>query len=462
MLGGGCRSRPPAPTELEAAAPPPVEAPSSRGGAPPAPESPFAAWLRARLPPGGEIEARDAGALTVYHTVRDGETAQTLAKAYLDLTTVYRASDLASEIGGSRAIAPGLRFEVPHLLKAPYGSPDEERLRWPSPPALKGVFISGIFAGAFWPETLNKLAARGLNAVVLDAKDYMGPVNYPTRVALAQEIGASKGAPIPDLFRAIRFAHARGIHVIVRIPCFHDPWAAKQAPRLSLMNRNGHVFSMGWLDPANVEAQNYLRDLVQEAVDLGADEVQLDYVRFPVQPSGVKYAVMPAPDGHRSLVMRDFVRRVHQVTQAARVPLSLDLFGVTATGEPSDIEALGQNIGVVGAECEAISPMVYPSHYASGWHGFAEPGEHPEIIGIGTRAALDKLHAARIGGTVVRPWLQASSFKTKSYGPAYVRNEIRSAETSGAVGWLLWDPDNSYWALWQALPASVPLEARSP
>jgi hypothetical protein len=118
----------------------------------------------------------------------------------------------------------------------------------------------------------------------------------------------------------------------------------------------------------------------------------------------------------------------------------------------SDIEALGQNIGVIGAEAEVLSPMVYPSHYAQGYSGFDEPGNHPEIIGIGTKAAIDKLKNAKNASTLMRPWLQASAYKASAFGPKYIQDEIRNAESSGAVGWLMWDPDNNYWAVWRALP----------
>jgi len=255
-----------------------------------------------------------------------------------------------------------------------------------------------------------------------------------------------------DFARAIRFAHAKGIRVIARIPCFHDPWAAKHASRLSLKANSGRVFNMGWTDPENKEVQNYVVALTKEVIDLGADEVQLDYIRFPVQAQGIKDAAMPAPDGHRSQAIRAFVKTVHDVTQASSIPLSLDVFGVTATGESSDIEALGQNLAVIGTEAEVLSPMVYPSHYSPGWNGFAEPGAHPEIIGIGTKGALARLHAGHVDSTLIRPWLQASSYKTPNYGPEYIRGEIKSAETSGGTGWLMWDPSNSYWAVWEGLP----------
>jgi hypothetical protein len=87
-----------------------------------------------------------------------------------------------------------------------------------------------------------------------------------------------------------------------------------------------------------------------------------------------------------------------------------------------------------------------------------DPGDHPELVGYGTKAAVTKLRAGNVAGTIIRPWLQASSFRTKTFGPKYIQDEIRSAEANGAVGWLMWDAGNSYWAVWQALPVE-PLDA---
>jgi hypothetical protein len=346
----------------------------------------------------------------------------------------------------------GSSVEIPHLLSAPYKEPDEDRLGWPPDKALRGVFVTGAYAQIRWVDTLDKLAARKLNAVVLDGKDYEGPVNYPTKVPVALETHAFIEPRIPNLARALRFAHARGIVVIMRIPCFHDPWAAKKAPRLSLQGNWGGPFPMGWLDPTNVEAQDYVIGLVEESIAAGADEIQLDYVRFPVQAKSISSAVMPKPNGDRSRANRDFIRRVHEVTSKKHIPLSLDIFGVTATGDQSDIDKLGQDIGTIGAEAEVLSPMVYPSEYSPGYRGFDQPGNHPEIIGIGTKAAVAKLRAAKNDKTIIRSWLQASSYKSTNYGPDYILKEAKSAEANGGVGWLLWNPGNDYWAAWRAFP----------
>jgi hypothetical protein len=269
---------------------------------------------------------------------------------------------------------------------------------------------------------------------------------------LVAETGAMRNAHIPDLARAIRFAHWRGIRIILRIPCFHDPWTDKHAKdaRLSIKfaatNTPIHV---DWLDPTNVEAQDYAIDLAKEGIAAGADEIQLDYVRFPVHLSS-KIAVLP-PKEERSKIIRDFVKRVHAVTSAAGAALSLDFFGVAATGEMNDIQYLGQHIPTVAPEADAISLMSYPSHYSKGWMGFAEPGEHPEIIGIGNQAAMKQLKPTG-AATVLRTWLQAFPLRASNYGPQYVAAQAKSAETSGGVGWLMWSPACEYSAVWSGFP----------
>ena len=102
------------------------------------------------------------------------------------------------------------------------------------------------------------------------------------------------------------------------------------------------------------------------------------------------------------------MKRVHAETKPAGVLLSLDLFGVTATGARSDIDWLGQDIAVVGPEAEAIMPMVYPSHYDKGYNGWEHPGDHPEIVGIGVKA---RGRAAREGEVDDGGALVASSLR---------------------------------------------------
>jgi hypothetical protein len=226
---------------------------------------------------------------------------------------------------------------------------------------------------------------------------------------------------------------------------------------MSVQAKWGKPYKIGWLDPSNEQVQAYVMDLVTESIDAGADEIQLDYVRYPVL--GIQGAEFDLERRKltKKVVIRDFVRKVHALTQARHVPLSLDIFGVVAEGKPEDIDMLGQDPPMLAKECEALSPMAYPSHYRTGYQGFEIPGNHPEIVGIATRKLIAQLHG-HSPLAVVRPWVQAMDYHSPEYGPAYLAAEVHSSERAGGVGWLMWNPGQTYTVAWTALPP-VPTKA---
>jgi hypothetical protein len=456
-------SRPPlGPVAVAPETPPDtLAAPAGAKGAPAAVSDPtrpsaFSAWLLERLPPGGRIEG-DGAALTVVHTAQPGESLRKIAAAYLDLSDVYVLEDFVAALDKVNAkhrfeIVPGTELVIPHLVREPYKTGDAQRLDWPEDKILRGIYLRGNTAGGTsYVPILDKLAEHGMNAIVLDTKDTDGWLTYRSTVPLALETQATKNATIRDLARAIRFAHARGIRVIMRISCFHDEWIQPKKIELSVRGKWGGPYPIGWLDPSSEGAHEYVVLLAKEAIDAGADEIQLDYVRYPV--IGTKNADFHLKERNltRVGVIRDFVRQVHAVTQARGLRLSLDVFGVVALGKRIDIDALGQDLVLLAPECDVLSPMVYPSHYSKGFYGFDEPGAHPELIEVGTKGALDQI--ARIpGAALVRPWLQAMNYESPGYGPEYLRSEIKHAEAAGGTGWLLWNPGQDYSYAWQIMP----------
>jgi len=444
----------------------PAPAPKLTEPPPPTPKS-FVSWIRERLPVGGEVEVAKGEAPQVFHTAQDKESIEKIAGLYLNLTDVYLLNDLAEDIRKANPksrynLKPGTRLSIPHLLTAPYLEGDAARIGWPEDKVLKGVYMRGDTAGGrLYVGILDHMAEHGMNAIVLDTKDTDGWLTYKSKVPIAIETKATQPAAIRDLARAIRFAHDRGIRVIMRISCFHDELVSKAKLDMSIRGNWGGALKIGWFDPSSPAAHQYVIDLAKEGMDAGADEIQLDYVRFPV--FGTKNADFHLKERNltRVEVIRSFVHEVHAVTKARGVPLSLDVFGVIALGKRVDIDALGQELSVLASECEALSPMVYPSHYAKGFMGFDEPGAHPELIAVGTKGSLDQIkdvpHAA-----VIRPWLQDMNYESPGFGPEYVRSEIKHAESAGGTGWLLWNPGQDYSYAFQVMPKKPKVVAPPP
>jgi hypothetical protein len=411
--------------------------------------------MKSVVPARGVVDLDAKGSPRVIHHGEKGETSLAIAANYLDLTSIYSKVDLAAALDKQMPeLRGGLRepkdIAIPHLVTVVPKLGDEARLGWPADKALRGIFLT-TDGGPKFPKILQSLADRDMNAIVLDGKDYEGYFAYPSGVPLAKDTHANQRASVRSLARAVRFAHERGVRIIMRNSCFHDPWLAKQRPDLSVKSRTGKPYPLQWVDPSNEKVQEFILAVIGEQLDAGVDEIQLDYIRYPVR--GIEGADFRLSERGltQGKVIAEFVKKVHTLTKSRNVPLSLDVFGVAAWNRPEDVVPLGQDLRVLGAESEALSPMVYPSHFAPGFQGLAEPGAHPEVIGLGTRATLNVLASANVK-TVVRPWLQAFPWKSPGYGSKYIADEIRSAEQSGATGWLLWHPGGDYGVAWKAIP----------
>lgn len=452
------------PATLPGPEPAKVEAKAPEAPAPPSPRDKLKSWLAALIPPAGAVED-DGPTVSVVHTAKKGETLKGLATAYIDVTQYYGEGDFISAMlkanPGSNlgALAEGQKIRIPGVLPEVPKTGDEARLGWPKDDggALRGIYANATMAGhPSFPVMLDKMAARGMNALVLDVKDVTGFFTYPSKIPLALAVNANKHATIASLERVVRFSHARGIRVVARVSCFRDENIGPRKHELAVQKKGGgpHVAPskvIDWLDPSNEQVQNYLLEVVDEALAAGVDEIQLDYVRYPTE--GIWDADFRLKEKKLSTaqVITGFVKRVHEHTSKASAPLSLDVFGVVAWRDARDIEATGQDLRMLAPHIEALSPMVYPSHFADGFNGYEKPGDHADVVAIGTKKAVDEIKAIS-GKTVIRPWVQAFPWKTTSFGPQYIADQIKEAKNGGGVGWLAWNSGGEYGATFVAVP----------
>lgn len=367
------------------------------------------------------------------------------------LTTAASAAPAKHVKARHAARAPRAALEVP-LDDAKSNDDDAQPQRhqatgkFASAERARGLYVRGETASKKEYDTLlDRAVHAGLDTIVLDAKDYDGLLTYASHVPLAIASGATKHAPLADLATPIKKARAKGLRVAVRISCFEDELLAKARPRMSVQSKAGRAYPIGWLDPSNPDVQSYVMDLAKEAIASGADEIELDYVRYPVL--GIKNADFKLEERGltKTGVITDFVHKVHAITRSRGIPLSLDVFGVIAFGKRADIDQLGQDPPRLAAECEVLSPMVYPSHYSAGFYGLDAPGDHPELVGMAIKAMKGQIDAANLERpAVLRPWLQAMAWKSPAFSSGYIRQEIHSSDDAGGSGFLLWNPGQSY------------------
>jgi hypothetical protein len=137
---------------------------------------------------------------------------------------------------------------------------------------------------------------------------------------------------------------------------------------------------------------------------------------------------------------------------------SVDLFGLTMWQHDYDLN-IGQRLVDALPHFDYISPMVYPSHYPSGFNGHANPAAVPyEVIysnmmrGQELVERIEREDAERVTANpglqpaklaTFRPWLQDFDLGAV-YTADMVRGQFRATEEGGGSGWLVWNAANRY------------------
>jgi hypothetical protein len=384
------------------------------------PQSPLEAVLRPRLLRGRIVDPTGKPVEGAYVTASAGTAVTDLEGRF----TLRKAEP--GEVDVWRPAWDGAIFEWD-------GSPGEESVTI-SPETMKAVHVGGEAAQKSWSMFVEMVTATELNALMLDLKDESGAVFYDTGVARARQVRAIDVRY--DLAQVVADTTRAGIYLIGRIVAFQDPITAIRAPRLAVLdattgkayNVNGQYF----LDPTDPAAQAYALELAVEACEAGVDEIQFDYVRFPddypettVFDGGVSESV-------RVGTIRDFLATAVAQLHPLGCAVAADIFGFITRA--IDDGGIGQQWEEVTAVVDVASPMLYPSHYASGWYGFEDPNDHPaELVGYALDDGLERL-ARQI---VVRPWLQDFGYTAEQ-----VRAQIEEADARG-LGWMLWNASSN-------------------
>jgi len=310
---------------------------------------------------------------------------------------------------------------------------------------IKGVYLTAYSAGSEkkMAEIIDLIDRTELNAVVIDIKDYTGKVLYDSEVELANELGLENNIT-GDLKELIVSLHEHNIYAIARQTVFQDPILARKKPEWALKNINGGLWydykGLAWVDPSIREVWDYNLAITKEAITMGFDEINFDYVRFPSDGpmSALKYN---NGDLEKYEVMGQFYEYLDEELDKYPVKISLDLFGFVMEKTGEDDMNIGQRLEDALDEVNAICPMMYPSHYPSGHLGLANPADYPGLVienGMKKGAHLFENRKA-----VLRPWLQAFNLGAV-YDAVKIREQIDMTEKYTDGGWMLWNAANRY------------------
>jgi hypothetical protein len=281
-----------------------------------------------------------------------------------------------------------------------------------------------------------------VNAIVIDVKQ--DTIYYETQVPFFRDIPGMI-TPLYDPAELLATLDEHGIYAIARMVVFKDPVVAEARPDLAVRDEvSGDSWrdmnGSAWVNAFQQELWRANADLAVEIAELGFDEVQYDYIRFP--SDGDLTTADFGPDYSeeaRRAAIRGAVALAADALRPTGARFAIDLFPIIAL--QGNDQGIGQTLQDLVPLADSVNLMIYPSHYEEGNIPVdGHPNDFPaETVTFTLERAEELVPGSR---AKMRPWLQDFNYPAEGfsdYGPDEVRAQIDAAERFGASGWLLWN-----------------------
>ena len=235
------------------------------------------------------------------------------------------------------------------------------------------------------------------------------------------------------------------IRTIAKLDVFADHRLAASMPALSVMDRFHNTPWMDanglhWTNPSDNRVWDYNIALARELAQMGFDEIQFDYVRFPSDGdlSIIRYP-NTSPDFSKSDCIQSFLERAYAELKPLGVSISADVFGLTAW--KADDFGVGQVLEKMTPYLDVVCPMFYPSHFPPGFLGKESPGEFPKMIMEASMRSIFKRT-----DKAIRPWVQGFWYRSPQ-----IIAQMEGIENASGSSWAIWNPTGHYDLAYKAM-----------
>ncbi|HLG93378.1 MAG TPA: putative glycoside hydrolase, partial [candidate division Zixibacteria bacterium] len=249
---------------------------------------------------------------------------------------------------------------------------------------------------------------------------------------------------LKDLQFWVRDLQNQGIYVIARQVVFNQPYMASKNPGWRIHGRWGGYYPEKWLDPSLPTVQEYNLSILREVAEMGFDEVQFDYIRFPAaNHKNYDYAFDETRFTPADVIV-DFLAKAKSVASDYGMAIGADVFGVIVWGDV-DWRIVGQDPARIAKIVDAIYPMTYPSHFGNGFNGHAQTHNAPYGI---VYDSIKRFVEVSGGNAEIRTWVQGFPLKVRNFGSWFMDEQVQATYDAGANDFVIWSPGNRYTYSW--------------
>lgn len=225
--------------------------------------------------------------------------------------------------------------DVGNLIEEPSGSQSEPEPE-PEPPGFALSLTVDEVAGG---TAATRLEESGAEAVILEVKDQMGQLSWPSEQTLA---GWSYVNGRQEAADALKEWNKGEVYTIARVHCFRDDTVPYYNNRLALRWAGTEwnwrdELGLRWTSPAREEIRAYNAALCAEVAALGFDEIVLEEFYFPVTGKLDTIRRTDAYDPSQfTAQLEDFLTQVRQAVEPYGTKISLRVEpGVLGEGSAS-------------------------------------------------------------------------------------------------------------------------------
>lgn len=315
-----------------------------------------------------------------------------------------------------------------------------ERVEFENNKLLKSAKAMYLNAGTIGSiDSYLKIAKEnGVNAIVVDIKD--GALAYSSEVA--KEISPTAYKTVINdnsLYKAaIDKIKEAGIYAIGRIVVFNDTHYAKDHPE-------DCINSTGWPSAYSRNVWYYNVELAKEAArEMGFNEIQFDYVRFPENAYNLSIAKADFKnkyDEEKAEAVQNFLFYATDQIHKEGIYLSVDVFGECSS---EYVTAYGQYWPAISNIVDAISSMPYTDHFGRSVDTWTNAYQTVNNWAKGASARQKEIPTP----AVARTWITA--YDTPYWNPKVIYNaskiedQVRALYDAGLDGgFITWNSASS-------------------
>lgn len=338
---------------------------------------------------------------------------------------------------------------------------NENKVEYPKD-GVKGIYVtSNSTQGAKMDELVKFIKDSNLNTMVIDVKDDTG--NITMKLNTGNKQVDKNTLDIVDGKKLLKKLHDNNIYPIARIVTFKDTKLANEHPEWTFRNSDGSVWTNGkgdsFVNPFMKEVWKYDIDVAKAAAKAGFQDIQFDYVRFPEgfenQADSLTYnkgeyknSKMSSGDQRVDTITK-FLEYANKELKPMGVNVSADVFGYSALVE--NAPGIGQSFPKISKNVDAISSMIYPSHWSNGDFGLQAPDTEPyKTVNRYIQKENSLLDTLGKDKPISRPWIQdftASYLGAGNYieyDAKAISEEVQALKDNGVNEFLLWNAGNDY------------------